>query len=51
MDKNKHVVIFPRFLAGVVGLPEYKLKVVNICAMHRTGILQLWCYEIFDQIR
>ena len=30
------------------GLPEYKLKVVNICQMHGTGVLKLWCYELFD---
>ena len=30
-----------------LGLPEYKLNVVNICKMH--GILKLRCYELFDE--
>ena len=32
----------------ILGLPEYKLKVVNVYEMHRTGVLKLWCYELFD---
>ena len=34
-----------------LGLPEYKLKVLNICKMHRTGVLKLWCYELFDRFQ
>ena len=34
-----------------LGLPEYKLKVVNICKMYGTGFLKLWCYELFDQFQ
>ena len=26
---------------STIGLPEYKLKVVNICKMHRTGGLEV----------
>ena len=33
------------------GLPEYKLEVVNICKMHGKGVLNLWCYELFDQFQ
>ena len=32
-------------------LPEYKLKVVNICKMRGTGVLKLWCYELFDRFQ
>ena len=34
---------FCLFLADrpTLGLPEYKLKVVNICKMHRTGGLEV----------
>ena len=35
----------------ILGLPEYKLKVVNICKMDRTGVLKLWCYELFDRFQ
>ena len=34
-----------------LGLPEYKLKVVNICKMHGTGVLKLWCYALFDRFQ
>ena len=34
-----------------LGPPEYKLKVVNICKMHWTGVLKLWCDEHFDQFQ
>ena len=34
-----------------LGLPEYKLKVVNICKMQGTGVLKLWCYELFDRFQ
>ena len=27
---------------STLGPPEYKLKVVNICKMHGTGVLKLW---------
>ena len=33
------------------GLPEYKLKVVNICKMHGKGVLNLWCFELFDRFQ
>ena len=35
------------------GLVEYKLTVVNICKMHKTGglDLNLWCYELFDRFQ
>ena len=36
---------------SILGLPEYKLKVVNICEMHGTGVLTLWCYELFDRFQ
>ena len=35
----------------ILGLPEYKLKVVNICKMDRTRVLKLWCYELFDRFQ
>ena len=34
-----------------LGLPEYKLKLVNICKMHGTGVLKLWCYALFDRFQ
>ena len=34
-----------------LGLPEYKLKVVNICKMNGTGVLNLWCYELFGRFQ
>ena len=34
-----------------LGLSEYKLKIVNNCKMHGTGVLKLWCYEFFDQFQ
>ena len=44
-----------------LGLPEYKLKVVNICKMHGTcsggvmsfmsDVLKLWCYELYDRFQ
>ena len=32
----------------MLGLPEYKLKVVNICEMHGTGSLEV---AVFDQFQ
>ena len=29
-----------------LGLPEYNLKVVNICKCTGQGVLKLWCYEL-----
>ena len=34
-----------------LGLPKHRLKVVNICKMHGTGVLKLWCYELFDRFQ
>ena len=36
---------------STLGLPEYKLKVVNICKMHGTWVLKLWCYALFDRFQ
>ena len=33
------------------GLPEYKLKVVNICKCTGQGVFKLWCYEVFDRFQ
>ena len=30
-----------------LGLPEYNLKVANICKMYGTGVLKLWYYEFY----
>ena len=35
----------------ILGLPEYKLKVVNICKMDRTGGLEVVVYELFDRFQ
>ena len=32
----------------ILRLPEYKLKVVNICEMQGTGVLKLWCLTDFS---
>ena len=34
----------------ILGLPEYKLKVVNIRKMDGTGGLELWCYELLTDL-
>ena len=35
----------------ILGLPKYKLKVVNICEMHGTGDSKFWCHELFDRFQ
>ena len=36
---------------ATLGLPEYKLKVVNICEMPGTdGLLKLWCLTDFSDM-
>ena len=34
-----------------LGLLEYKLRVVNVCKMHGTGVLKLWRYVLFDRFQ
>ena len=36
---------------STLGLPKYKLKVVNICKMHGTGVLKLCCYALLDRFQ
>ena len=33
----------------ILGLPEYKLKNVNICEMHRTGSLEVVVFDRFQR--
>ena len=33
----------------ILGLPEYKLKVVNICEMHGTGGLEVVVFDRFQR--